>query len=174
MRKNVFIITLIIIILTILSIILFVQFNKSNEESPDLSSQAEQISITQDLETDAQSNINSIVVTTSSSQYSFEDARKKEIQDRIDKFGKNEIGIPVLMYHFFYDSSAGETGKDNNFLEISKFEQQLNCLKENDFFFPTFEELSQFINGEIDLTKKSVILTIDDGSISFFNLAALL
>lgn len=77
MRKNVFIITLIIIILTVLSIILFVQFNKSNEESPDLSSQAEQISITQDLETDAQSNINSIVVTTSSSQYSFEDARKK-------------------------------------------------------------------------------------------------
>lgn len=84
---------------------------------------------------------------------------------------KTKIGIPVLMYHFFYDSSSGEKGADNNFLDISKFEQHLKYLKENDYFFPTFEELSNFINGEIELPKKSVILTIDDGNITFFTLA---
>lgn len=44
-------------------------------------------------------------------------------------------------------------------------------IEENDFFFPTFEELSQFINKELELPKKSIILTIDDGNESFFTLA---
>ena len=114
---------------------------------------------------------NSITENFVSSQVYFTNTRKQEIQDRIDKLGKNESGIPVLMYHFFYDSSSGEIGKDNNFLDISKFEEQLKYLKENDFFFPTFEELSQYINRNIELPKKSVILTIDDGDISFFTLA---
>lgn len=84
---------------------------------------------------------------------------------------KNETGIPVLMYHFFYDSSLGEKGADNNCLDISKFEEQLNYLKENDFFFPTFEELLQYLNNKIELPKNSVILTIDDGNPTFFVLA---
>lgn len=75
------------------------------------------------------------------------------------------------MYHFFYDSSLGEKGTDNNCLDISKFEEQLNYLKENDFFFPTFEEFLQYINNKIELPKNSVILTIDDGNPTFFVLA---
>lgn len=105
------------------------------------------------------------------SQPSTTDTRNTEIQNRIEKYGKNEIGIPVLMYHFFYDSSAGGKGSDNNFLDISKFEEQLKYLKDNDFFFPTFTELSDFIVGKIDLPKKSVVLTIDDGNVTFFALA---
>ena len=76
------------------------------------------------------------------------------------------------MYHFFYDKTAEKIDTDNNFIEISKFEQHLKYLKENDYFFPTFEELAQFINGEIELPKKSVILTVDDGNVTFFALAA--
>lgn len=45
-------------------------------------------------------------------------------------------------------------------------------LKENEFFFPTFEELSAFINGTLELPKKSVLLTIDDENVTFFVLAA--
>lgn len=77
--------------------------------------------------------------------------REIVIKNKIDKYGKNTTGIPVLMYHFFYDTSLGEKGSDNNFLEISKFEQQLSYLKDNDFFFPTFEELSLFVDGKLDL-----------------------
>lgn len=97
--------------------------------------------------------------------------RETEIKSKIDKYGKNTTGIPVLMYHFFYDTSVGEKGSDNNFLEISKFEQQLAYLKDNDFFFPTFEELSLFVDGKLDLPAKSVILTVDDGNQTFFRLA---
>lgn len=99
------------------------------------------------------------------------DDRKEEINKKINLYGKNTSGIPVLMYHFFYDSSLKEKGIDNNYLEISKFEQHLKYLKENDYFFPTFEELELYIDGKLELPAKSIILTIDDGSESFFRLA---
>ena len=58
------------------------------------------------------------------------DDRKEEINKKINLYGKNTSGVPVLMYHFFYDSSLKEKGIDNNYLEISKFEQHLKYLKE--------------------------------------------
>lgn len=147
------------------------QLNNLRNKNNDFSIQTEKLSYYQNLDM-KENDItdSSIEINVSSSTYS-EDIRKKDIQDRIEKYGKNEIGIPVLMYHFFYDGSLGEKGKDNNFLDIAKFEQQLKYLKENDFFFPTFEELSQFIDKKIELPKKSIILTIDDGDASFFTLA---
>lgn len=97
--------------------------------------------------------------------------RKREIKEQINKYGENINGIPVLMYHFFYSTALGENGKDNNHIEISKFEQHLKYLKDNDFFFPTFEELELFIDGKLELPSRSIILTVDDGDVSFFRLA---
>ena len=50
----------------------------------------------------------------------------------------SEDGLPVLMYHFFYDKSK-DSGKDGNWIEISNFEEQMKYLAENDFYFPTWE-----------------------------------
>ena len=85
------------------------------------------------------------------------------------KLGSN--GLPILMYHFFYDKSKGETAKDGNWLEISTFEDHLKYLTENDFFFPTWEQVADYVEGKIDLPKKSVVLTVDDGEDSFFEVA---
>ena len=167
MKKNFLIITLFIIIYIILFSILIWQIHDLKSKNTTFSHKTEKLSTVQSSNTKDISVTNSTTEDTESSQ----DIRKKEIQDKIEKFGKNESGIPVLMYHFFYNGSLGEKGLDNNFLDISKFEEHLKYLKENEFFFPTFEELSQFINGEIELPKKSAILTIDDGNISFFALA---
>ena len=35
---------------------------------------------------------------------------------------KSNNSLPVLMYHYFYDKSKGEKGKNGNWMEISKFE----------------------------------------------------
>lgn len=80
-------------------------------------------------------------------------------------------GLPVLMYHFFYDEATGETGRDNNYMEIHDFEEQIKYLAENDYYVPTWEEVVSYVNGEKGLPEKSVVITVDDGDESFFRLA---
>lgn len=80
-------------------------------------------------------------------------------------------GIPVLMYHFFFDASKGQTGNDSNWMEISAFEEQLKYLVENEYYFPTWQEVADYVDGKIGLPKKSIVITIDDGDASFFELA---
>ena len=79
--------------------------------------------------------------------------------------------LPVLMYHFFYDEQAGETGSDNNFMEIHNFENQIKYLAENNYYVPSWSEVKDFVDGKIGLPEKSVVITVDDGDESFFRLA---
>lgn len=83
---------------------------------------------------------------------------------------KSTAGLPVLMYHFFYDKNTG-SAQDDNWLEISDFEEQIKYLTENGFYFPTFDEVEQYIDGEITLPERSIVITVDDGDDSFFKLA---
>ncbi len=80
-------------------------------------------------------------------------------------------GIPILMYHYFYDQSKGEKGKDSNWMEIHKFEEQLKYLVQNNYYFPTWDEIKDFVEGKKNLPSKSVVITIDDGHSSLFDLA---
>lgn len=80
-------------------------------------------------------------------------------------------GLPVLMYHFFYNAAAGETPRDNNFIEISAFESQMKYLSDNNFYFPTWKEVEDYIDGKKSLPAKSIVITVDDGDESFFRLA---
>ena len=73
-------------------------------------------------------------------------------------------GIAVLNYHFFYDSSLGETCNENICLDVSVFRQQLDYLKNNGYKTLTMEEFRKWIYGEIELPEKSVLITIDDGA----------
>ena len=79
--------------------------------------------------------------------------------------------IPILMYHFFYNEAEGETAADGNFMEISAFRKQIKYLKNEGYYFPTWQEIYDFVDGTLDLPKKSIVITIDDGANSFFALA---
>lgn len=80
-------------------------------------------------------------------------------------------GIPVLMYHFFYDKNTGDTGKDANCMEIHDFESQLKYLVENNYYFPSWDEVKNYIDGKSCLPSHSIVLTVDDGNQTFFDLA---
>ena len=102
---------------------------------------------------------------------SIENKENSELEQKLQS-GKtlSETGLPVLMYHFFYDKSK-ETGKDGNWIEISNFEEQMKYLAENDFYFPTWEQVENYIDGKQELPEKSIVITVDDGDPSFFELA---
>lgn len=87
------------------------------------------------------------------------------------KVNKNTRGLPVLMYHFFYDASKGQKGKDNNWMEISDFEKQMKYLSENNFYFPSWTEVRAYVDGKKTLPNNSVVITVDDGDESFLKLA---
>lgn len=78
-------------------------------------------------------------------------------------------GLPVLMYHFFYDDIQDKM--DNNCLDINMFESQLKYMTENDYYFPTWDEVNDYIDGKFKLPSKSVVLTVDDGNPTFFMFA---
>ena len=117
-----------------------------------------------------------IYTVTDSSNNKYETKRTIEIKEKpiiqlTPGTNYKGSGVPVLMYHFFYDESKGQTGADGNWMEISAFEAQLKYLVENDFYFPTWSEIADYVDGKIGLPKKSIVITVDDGDASFFELA---
>ena len=83
------------------------------------------------------------------------------------KFFDGEVAtsVPVVNYHFFYDLSKGQTDCNESIcLEVSKFRKQLDYLRDNGYTALTMNQFLRWINGEIDVPKKSVLLTIDDGA----------
>jgi len=71
--------------------------------------------------------------------------------------------IPVLNYHFFYDE-ASEACNESICLSTKNFALQLNYLKENGFKTLTMEEFNAWLDKKIELPKKSVLITVDDGA----------
>ena len=83
------------------------------------------------------------------------------------KFFEGEVAtsVPVVNYHFFYDLSKGQTDcRESICLEVTKFRKQLDYLRDNGYTALTMNQFLRWINGEIDVPKKSVLLTIDDGA----------
>jgi uncharacterized repeat protein (TIGR02543 family) len=83
-------------------------------------------------------------------------------------------GLPVLMYHWFYDLDAGDARPTSllyNWMKVSQFEEEVAGLKDAGYYFPSWDEVYAFVEGEIDLPDKSIVITIDDGKKSFYEYA---
>lgn len=84
---------------------------------------------------------------------------------------KDTDGISVFMYHYFYDDEAGETGEDNNYIAKTYFDGELRYLKENGYYFPNMKEIRKYVDGELDLPEKSVVITMDDAHVDNYTIA---
>ncbi|MBR4019713.1 MAG: polysaccharide deacetylase family protein, partial [Firmicutes bacterium] len=76
-------------------------------------------------------------------------------------------GLPVLMYHNVYDPEDPPVNLHNNYISTTDLESHLQYLKEQDYYFPTWKEVRDFVDMKIDLPEKSIVLCFDDASDGF-------
>jgi len=84
-----------------------------------------------------------------------------------DEFEANTDGVPVMMYHYVYTKENRPKSVNSNYILDTDFRKQLDYLKENNYYFPSFDELRAYVDGKIALPKNSAIITFDDGQ-SYF------
>lgn len=72
--------------------------------------------------------------------------------------------LPVLMYHFFYSETDGSKAYDSNYVSQQRLEEQLQYLTSEGYYGATMHDVALFVQGKIQLPKKTVAITIDDGS----------
>ena len=97
--------------------------------------------------------------------------REPEYVERFRHYdGPKADFVPVLMYHFFYDANTQEPTKGNNSHAIQSVRVQLQWFWENGYVTLTMDELYEWLNGNIEIPAKCVLLTSDDGQDNFFEL----
>ena len=69
-----------------------------------------------------------------------------------------------MTYHFLYDSEK-ETCDQSICQSLNQFESHLKYIKENDYFTLKLNELELYMDGKLQIPEKSIVLTIDDGTI---------
>ncbi len=71
------------------------------------------------------------------------------------------VTIPVLTYHDFVDENV------ENSMQITKedFEKEIKYLADHHYQSITLKDMECFLEGKCKLSRKSVLITMDDGCI---------
>lgn len=80
---------------------------------------------------------------------------------------QNVDAIPILLYHNLTDGSGPQ---DSANLDVSVFKQQMQYLYDNGYTTITPAELREWMQGELRLPQKTVMITFDDGYESVYTL----
>ncbi len=83
-----------------------------------------------------------------------------------------ERGLAILMYHDVYDAADPPDEVDANMISTRTLKNQLTYLEDQDYYFPTWDEVKAYLEGEMEIPAQSVVLTFDDGTEGFMKYAA--
>lgn len=79
-------------------------------------------------------------------------------------------GLPICMYHYVYDENDLPDDLYNrfgNYISQQDLEEELNWLNEEGYYYPTWKEVREYVDGKRLLPSKSIVLCFDDGAKSF-------
>lgn len=72
-------------------------------------------------------------------------------------------GLPICMYHYVYDPASPPENIDSNFISTDALAEEMKYLHENGYYYPTWQEVRDYVDGKLLLPEKSIVLTFDDG-----------
>ncbi len=81
-------------------------------------------------------------------------------------------GLPICMYHYVYDENDPPEDlhqRFGNYISAQALEEELNWLNSQDYYYPTWKEVREYIDGKLLLPEKSIVLCFDDGAMSFLD-----
>lgn len=82
-------------------------------------------------------------------------------------------GLSICMYHYVYDKNnvpvSMNSANRGNFIEVNDLRDEMQYLKDNDYYFPTWKEVKEYTEGRLLLPKKSIVITFDDAAQSFLD-----
>lgn len=79
-------------------------------------------------------------------------------------------GLPICMYHYVYDENDPPDDLEQrfgNYISMQDLEEELNWLNEEEYYYPTWKEVRDYVDGKLLLPDKSIVLCFDDGAVSF-------
>ena len=77
---------------------------------------------------------------------------------------KNKSRIKTLTYHAIYNPTTSEC--DTSICQtLDMFESHLKYISENDYFTLKLNELELYLDGKLQVPEKSIVITIDDGTL---------
>lgn len=80
----------------------------------------------------------------------------------------NKIALPIIMYHHISEKSSS---LGNYVVSPEQFENDLKYIKELGYTTISVDELIKFSEGKFDMPEKSIMITFDDGYLSFYEYA---
>ena len=75
-------------------------------------------------------------------------------------------GIAICMFHYVYDENDPPDDlhrRYGNYISAQALIEEMEWLKSEDYYFPTWKEVRAYVDGKLILPDKSVVLTFDDG-----------
>lgn len=81
-------------------------------------------------------------------------------------------GLPICMYHYVYDEKnppADLNQRFGNYISMQDLEEELEWLNKEGYYYPTWKEVREYVDGKLLLPEKSIVLAFDDGAKSFLD-----
>lgn len=79
-------------------------------------------------------------------------------------------GLAICMYHYVYDIANPPEKLNSNFISTKDLNEELDYLVRKGYYFPSWPEVRDYVDGKLILPEKSIVLTFDDGAESFLKL----
>lgn len=78
-------------------------------------------------------------------------------------------GLPICMYHYVYDEENPPDDVNQrykNYISKQDLIEEMNWLNEEGYYYPTWDEVRDYVDGKLILPDKSIVLTFDDGEMA--------